>query len=272
MYEFHVSFKLKSGKGYIFDDAVEYNGIKLKTENDKICGELVILVDRPDFNLAKEEAIRKIETLTLLLTPVFEDGFAVEDVKVTLPPRIIDKGREYEHVEFRAVSSINIYAELSINVYAKYTKEKLDEAVLELKQLEGKLQGSKQGEVLLRAIKWWRKGFFEEDKVDKFLDCYIAFEMLASILGYTKCKESEEKCKAECAWAKRFAEAYSITFRVGKMSLTDIRGKIMHAPGPEKDEAEKLAAQHADRFCMELLNAIKKIVANSQQACSTRSI
>jgi len=88
MYEFHVSFKLKSGKGYIFDDVVEYDGIKFKTENGKIRGELVVLVDRPDFNLAKEEAIRKIETLTLLLTPVFGDGFAVEDVKVTLPQEL----------------------------------------------------------------------------------------------------------------------------------------------------------------------------------------
>jgi hypothetical protein len=258
MYEFQVLFKLKSGKDYIFDDAFEYDGIKLKTENGKICGELVVVVDRPDFNLAREEAIRKIETLTLLLTPIFEDGFAVEDVKVTLPPRIIDKGREkvieiYEHIEIRAVASLNIYV--------KYTKEKLAEAILELKQLEGKLQGSKQGEALLRAIKWWRKGFFEEDKVDKFLDCYIAFEMLASILGYTKCKESEEKCKAECAWAKRFAEDYSITFRVGETSLTEIRNNIMHAPGPEKDEAEKLAAQHADRLGMELLNTIKKIIS-----------
>jgi hypothetical protein len=35
----------------------------------------------------------------------------------------------------------------------------------------------------------------------------------------------------------------------------------MHAPGPEKDEAEKLAAQHVDRLGMELLNTIKKIVS-----------
>jgi hypothetical protein len=259
MYEFHVSFKLKSGKSYIFDSVIEYDGVKLKTENGKICGELVVVVDRPDFNLAGEEALRRIERLASLLTLALDDGFAVEDVNVELLPRIIDKGREkvieiYEHVEIWTVASLNTYV-------VKYTKEKLAEAVLELKQLEGKLQGFKQGEALLRAIKWWRRGFLEEDKVDKFLDCYIAFEILASILGYTKCKESEEKCKTECSWAKRFAEDYSITFRVGEMSLTEIRNNIMHAPGPEKDEAEKLAAQHADRFCMELLNAIKKIVA-----------
>jgi hypothetical protein len=82
--------------------------------------------------------------------------------------------------------------------------------------------------------------------------------MLASILGYKECKEGEERGKAECAWAKRFGEDYSITFRVGGMSLTEIRNNIMHAPGPEKDEAEKLATHHADRLSMELLNSIKK--------------
>ena len=63
--------------------------------------------------------------------------------------------------------------------------------------------------------------------------------------------------KAECAWAKSFAESYSITFRVGGMSLTEIRNNIMHAQGPEKDEAEKLETQHADRLGIELLNAIE---------------
>jgi hypothetical protein len=258
MYEYQVSFKLKSGRGHMFDDTVEYEGIKLKTENSKICGELVILVDRPDFNFAKKEAIRKIETLTLLLTPVFGDGFAVEDVKVTLLPRIIDKSQEKSIV---ITVGIGLSLIPSFGIIEKHTKEKLAEAVLELQQLDKKLQGFEQGEALLRAIRWWRKGFFEEDKVDKFLDYYIPFEILASILGYKECRVSEERRKGECPWAKRFAEDYSITFRVGEMSLTEIRNNIMHAPGPEKDEAERLAAQHADRLGMELLNAIKKIIS-----------
>jgi hypothetical protein len=240
---------------------IEYDGIKLKTENDKICGELVVLVDRPDFKLAEEEALRRIERLASLLTLALNDGFVVEDVNVEPLPRIIDKGREkiIEIYEFIGIQEV----EFKINV--NYPREKLAEVVSELRQIELKLKGSSYGEELLRAIKWWRKGFLEEDKVDKFLNCYIAFEMLASILGYTKCKGSEEKCKAECAWAKRFAEDYSITFRVSEMSLTEIRNNIMHVPGPERDKAEKLAAQHADCLCMELLNTIKKIISASER-------
>jgi hypothetical protein len=36
---------------------------------------------------------------------------------------------------------------------------------------------------LLRTIRWWGKGYLEEDNVDRFLDYYIAFEVLASIRG-----------------------------------------------------------------------------------------
>jgi hypothetical protein len=35
----------------------------------------------------------------------------------------------------------------------------------------------------------------------------------------------------------------------------------MHAPDPEKDEAEKLATHHADRLGLELLIAIEKIIS-----------
>jgi hypothetical protein len=238
----------------MFDGMIEYNDIKLRTENGKICGELVVSVDRPDFDLAREEAVRRIEKLASLLTLAFDDGFIIEDVNV--PLRVLDKGRE-KIVEVYKFIGIRVEFEINVN----YPREKLAEVLSVLRQIEMKLKGSGYGEELLRAIKWWRRGFLEEDKVDKFLDCYIAFEMLASILGYTKCKESEERCKAECAWAKRFAEDYSITFRVGEMSLTEIRNNIMHAPGPEKDRAEKFATQHADRLCMELLNTIKKIIS-----------
>jgi len=51
-------------------------------------------------------------------------------------------------------------------------------------RIKEKLSKLERGEDLLRAIKWWRKGSLEEDKVDKFLDYYIALEMLASIRGY----------------------------------------------------------------------------------------
>jgi Txe/YoeB family toxin of Txe-Axe toxin-antitoxin module len=80
--------------------------------------------------------------------------------------------------------------------------------------------------------------------------------MLASMKGY-KSKRSKYRDK----WAMKFSEDYSITYKPGgKMTVKEIRNNIMHEPGPEKEEAEKLANEYADAFGREILNAIKKII------------
>jgi hypothetical protein len=62
-------------------------------------------------------------------------------------------------------------------------------------------------------------------------------------------------------WAKGFSEDYSITYRPsGEKAITKIRNDIVHEPGPEKDEAKRLAKQYADSFGGELLKTIKKII------------
>jgi 3-deoxy-D-manno-octulosonate 8-phosphate phosphatase KdsC-like HAD superfamily phosphatase len=139
-----------------------------------------------------------------------------------------------------------------------YSKESLNEVKAELEELTGKIDSfeKRRRENLLRAIKWWRKGNLEEDNVDKFLDYFISFEMLASIKGY--------KSKYEDKWAMEFSENYSITYKPGgKMTVNEIRNYIMHKPGPEKEDAEKLANEYADAFGREILNAIKKIINES---------
>jgi hypothetical protein len=76
--------------------------------------------------------------------------------------------------------------------------------------------------------------------------------MLASIKGY-KGKYGD--------WVKRFTEDYSITYEPdGRTSINEIRGKIVHTIGPEKETAEMLAAQCADKLGQELFDAIKKVL------------
>jgi len=262
MYEFRVIFNLKGKFKYSFSDVVEYEDIKLRTEDGKIHGETSLLLERADINLAREMAIEKIEKLTSLLTLIFKEGLIIENINVIPVPTVtvIDRGRE-KVIEIHDYKQIKIEVEAHLEVYRKFSKEETDRIKAELRKLSSRVSELEHGKDLLRAIKWWRKGYFEEDKVDKFLDYYIVFEMLASIMDYKKCEKSEEKCKTKCNWAERFAKDYSITYEIiENANLAYIRNKILHAPGPEKDEAEKLAMRHADRFGIELLNAIKKII------------
>jgi hypothetical protein len=125
---------------------------------------------------------------------------------------------------------------------------------------------------LMRVLKWWRAGDVDDDPLDKFLKFYIAFELLAAAQGY--------KEKYPNDWVKRFCNDYGITYRINKWRLSDIRNSLVHKPGEEREEAEKLAAQHAERFGLELLEAIKKVIlqpsglpvdASASKNCETES-
>jgi len=250
MHEFDVTFRFRSkpNTSYSFDSVIEHGGIRIETKDGKICGRATISIERDDHNFAREKAVEELERLASVLTIIFGEAFAVEDVKVEHKPIIENEGKFKKITLFE---TIQIKEEVFID--KKYSKESLDEIKGELKGLIDKINKLREGKVLLRAIKWWRKGNLEEDKIDKFLDYFISFEMLASIKGY-KSKYGEE-------WAGKFSDDYSITHKPDEeMSVNSIRNKIMHEPGPEKEKAEKLANQYADSFGEEVLKAIKKII------------
>ena len=249
MYEARAEFTLQGRSKYQFDEVIELDGIRLETRNGKICGEVVVQTDKADFNLVAEKAFKKANKTASLLTLLFGEGFAVEDVV----PRYIVAVEEKEHAkEIEIHEFVRLHVEASLTIERRFSKEDLSKTKSELKELLNKLSKLERGEDLLGVIRWWRKGYLEEDKVDKFLDYYIALEMLASIKGY---KDKYQD------WVRKFSEDYSITYKPdGRVGIDKIRNRLMHAPGPEKDEAEKLVELYADRFGAELLKAIRKVV------------
>jgi len=249
MHEFDVTFRLRSKPNisYSFDDVIEHGGIRIETKDGKICGRTTISIERDDYNLAREKAVEELEKLASVLTIIFGEAFVVEDVKVEHKPIIENEGKVKTVIVFDTCRSKDC-----VFVEKRYSKEILDKIKAELKGLTDKIDKSREGKDLLRAIKWWGKGNLEEDKIDKFLDYFISFEMLASIKGY-RSKYRED-------WARKFSDDYSITHKPdGKMTVNEIRNAIMHEPGHEKEKAEKLANQYADSFGEEVLKAIKKI-------------
>jgi hypothetical protein len=249
VHEFDVTFLLK-GKpniSYSFDDVIEHEGVTIETRDGKIRGKMVISVESGDYNLARERAIKEVEKLTAMLTVILGGGFTIEDIRVERRSIIESEGRVKKITVFDT-----IVVKEEVHVTKTFSRESLEDVKTKLKELTDKIGKLDRSMDYLRAIKWWAKGDLEEDKVDKFLDYFISFEMLASLKGY---KEYGDE------WARKFSEDYSITYRLGERKpITDIRNKIMHAPGPEKDEAEELAKQYADSFGKELLEAIKKIL------------
>jgi hypothetical protein len=113
------------------------------------------------------------------------------------------------------------------------------------------LTANKEKPEFIRVLKWWRAGDVDDDPLDKFLKFYIAFELLAAAQRY-RGKYPD--------WVKRFCNDYGLTYRINKWRLSDIRNSLVHVPGEKREEAERLAAQHAKRFGLELLEAIRKTI------------
>jgi hypothetical protein len=266
VHEFEARFTLKSRPyfGLSFDRAMQLGGATLETREGKVHGTMTLRLESNDPNAAREKALEETEKIASLLSLALDAGFAVEEVRVTRKPEIKEEGGVKKIIDYA------IGREWA-NITAIYSKEKINELEIKLQNLMSRIEGT-HGRDILRAIKWWRKGYLEEDKVDAFLHYYIALEVLASVKGY---KDKREKnwmkrfvnwlkrsaYKYEGGWVKRFTKDYSITYKPdGRTSINEIRGKILHAPGPEKDAAEKLAAQCADRLGQELFDAIKKVL------------
>jgi hypothetical protein len=271
VYEFEVRFTLKSRPdvGFSFDRAIQLGVTTLETREGKVHGTMTLRLESGDPNAAREKALEEAEKIASLLSLALDAGFAVEEVHVVCKPVI-------EVMERDGVKKItvSIYEILTVKelVSKIYSVKKTEELEIELQNLANRIEKGAHGRDLLRAIKWWRKGYLEEDKVDAFLHYYIALEVLASVKGYKDKHErnrikrfinwlKKSAYKYEEGWVKRFTKDYSITYKPdGRTSINKIRGRILHAPGPEKDAAEKLAAQCADKLGQELLNAIKRVL------------
>jgi hypothetical protein len=248
VYEFEVQFTLKSRPdvSFSFDRAIQLGGVTLKTREEKIHGTMTLRLESDDPNAAREKALEEVEKIASLLSLALDAGFVVEEVRVTRKPEIKEEGG----VKKITVFDYAIGREWA-NITAIYSKEEINELEIKLQNLMSRIEGA-HGRDILRAIKWWRKGYLEEDRVDAFIHYYIALEMLASIKGY--------KGKYE-DWVKKFTEDYSITYKPdGRTPINEIRGKIVHAAGPEKEAAEMLAVQYADMLGRELFDAIMKLV------------
>jgi hypothetical protein len=259
VYRVQAEFCLRSPSKYHFEVPVELDGVRLETRDGKVCGEVTMSVADPA--RIEQEVCREVDRVALLLTLQSGEGFAVEDFRVRGAVRVSGGERgDTTEVRLEAHVVLKVREEVLIERTARYTKERLERLVAELRELSSRLSKLGRGEDILRAVRWWRKGYLEEDRVDRFLHYYIAFEILASVKGY----KSRYK-----DWAKRFSEDYSITYRPdGKTSVRDIRSWLVHEPGQEKDRAEELARQYADRFGAEVLRAIKRII---DEAASTQS-
>jgi hypothetical protein len=260
MEHFEVNFLLRCAVDFPLQDELECCGVKLRVDGGVVRGTATVHASNSEE--AKQKGRELAEVVASALTLEFGRAFSVEQINVNHASQRREGDRQV--IEARDVAFM--YDRSSMASWPMNWKE----SVVRYMQL---LTANKEKQEFIRVLKWWRAGDVDDDPLDKFLKFYIAFELLAAALRYKR------RCNKE--WAKQFCRDFGITYQINeKFSLSKIRNSLVHVPGEEREEAERLAAQHAERFGLELLEAIRKVIlqpsgppvdASASKNCETES-
>jgi hypothetical protein len=220
---------------YSLDHAVELGAPKLESVNgmlvvrERLCGDTAEAV--------LKEAREMSEKLAFLLSMALGDVFAVKDVDVVIT------------AEERGKKGIMVADSAKIREEALVIKQLGEDS---MRKIEEVLRQDYAPGELARALKYIRRGLFEDDHVDKFLNCFIAFELLAAAV----------KRYGGEGWITNFCSSYGIRCEFGGYKVNDIRAALLHPKTEElsKEQAEELARAHAGEFCNEVFAALKRIM------------
>jgi len=267
---YDVSFELAGTDGLIFKDEVEIFDFRLKSVTDaisknKIIGYTTIKLDKDDYELAKEEALRKIQQELLpYLILKSQIGYRIESIHVKPKPIVKEKERGKE-----IILRDYIIFEGEVHVSKIIPKENFTDFLKELQSYKDKIEklNADDRKDLLRAIKFWNRGATDTDAIDKFINFFIAFEIIGKNLV-----SSWKKDVKDDDWVKVFREVYGkkcgLMFYYGGKTASKIRAAILHhrTRGLSKEEAEELANKYADKFGADVLNLIVRFIEEKSKS------
>jgi len=245
-----------SGINCLFND-VEVGSIRFSCVNGLLIGRFEVVNEDPEVTA---------KLLSSALSLVSGCGFetycvGVNSCMVVNTPIstsvTVGLGQTPEQMTGMPITHIPITIQVSVGKAIDLDKEMLNKAVELMGKLRDALRSPNPGkrrvvDGLLRVVRWWALGDLDTDPVDKFLKFFVAFEMLASLIGY--------KGKSGDPWAEEFCKKYSLTCEFEGMKVGKIRNLIMHSPGEEKDKAEEAAKRYSDEFGQEVFKAIRRMI------------
>ena len=69
------------------------------------------------------------------------------------------------------------------------------------------------------------------------------------------------KGKSGDLWAEAFCNDYGLTCEFEGKRVNEIRNRIMHEPGEDREQAKEVARKHADEFGQEVFKAIRRALS-----------
>ena len=205
-----------------------------------------------EFELKSEYGLSQIENYAyseierrVLPTIIFlsKSPYRIKDIKIGRPPEIYKRGPTTEAYLF---DTIRITDEV-------YITKTLGNAQAEISSLLERLNriDSESKSVLFRAIKYWNRAMSDPDPIDRFINLYIAIELLAGKLVNKEYRENK--------WVNALYDKFGVNGIYEGYKIHTIRAALVHYKNEHlsKDEAERIVREHVNEFSHEVFKLIK---------------
>lgn len=105
-----------------------------------------------------------------------------------------------------------------------------------------------------RALKYWNRAMSDPDPIDRFLNLYIALEILAGELVNEEYRENK--------WVNALYNKFGFNGIYRGHKIHSIRAALLHYKNNElsKEEAERIIEKHVDEFAQEIFRLMKDYV------------
>ncbi|CAI1492366.1 protein of unknown function [Thermococcus nautili] len=253
-YKVTVVLEPAGNSSIAFKEPVMVDGITLRTDDPSQNHRPKIYAE---FELKSEDGLPQIENyayseIEKRVLPIIiflsKSPYRIKDIKIGRLPEIYKRGTTTEVYLF---DTIRITDEV-------YITKTLGNAQAEISSLLERLNriDSESKSVLVRVIKYWNRAMGDPDPIDRFLNLYIALELLK---GLSLRKEPSEK-KRE--WVNTLYEKYIFNGLYGGYKINYIRNALLHYQKKvlSKEEAERIIEKHVDEFAREIFNLMKDYV------------
>jgi hypothetical protein len=271
VYKSVVRFNLRSSP-YVDLNCVsnefEVDGVRVRCSDGVVTIEFEVVGESPE--VVNELGRVRSELFAYAISLIQGRGFGTCNLVISPPSKVPQTTSEDGAIRL----SYNVTERISLIIKEEKSidEPRIKKTIELMSKLGDALRNpstSKRAEELLRVVKWWVSGGLDEDPLDRFLKFFIAFELLASLMGYKgKNKEKGKKGKNEdheeesgSSWVEEFCKKYGLTCKFEGKGVNKVRNLIMHEPGKKREEAEEVARKHADEFGREVLKAIWRVLS-----------
>ena len=240
-----------------FNEPVEINEIKLWSENLNN-GSMPRIYAEREFETEQEMphpqleriAYSKIETEVLPVIVLLSDApYRIADIKIERLPEVKSTSKSVEVRLFDAIKP----TDEDINIIKIFGN-----AHAEISRINDNLKkiGLESRSIFLRSLKYWNRAMSDPDPIDRFINLYIALELLKGLLL------RKEPSKKKREWVNTLHKKYNFNKFYEGYKIHDIRAALLHYKNERlsKEEAERIIEKHVDEFAQEIFRLMKDYV------------